>query len=167
MPLEPDQILKEKSDSMYKMIPLLRNRLDLERLGQPLPVESEVRQRVAKKMTKPWAFHSDGDLTTILEDLLSLGMNALHPIQPGAMDIFELKKEIGDRVCLMGNVDLHLLANGTGKQVEEEVFHLARICGREGGYMLSSSNSITDWVKPENMVAMGEAIKDFNTKQAI
>jgi uroporphyrinogen-III decarboxylase len=83
------------------------------------------------------------------------------------MDIFKLKKEIGDRVCLMGNVDLHILANGTEKQVKEEVFHLANICGQGGGYMLSSSNSITDWVKAENMIAMGEAIKDFNAKQVI
>ena len=40
-------------------------------------------RRVADQISKPWIFHSDGDLTLILDDLLSLGINGLHPIEPG------------------------------------------------------------------------------------
>ena len=46
----------------------------------------------AEAITIPWAYHSDGNLLPILDDLLSMGMNAIHPVEPGAMDIFELKK---------------------------------------------------------------------------
>ena len=62
-------------------------------------------RRLAEKMKKPWIFHSDGNLYPVLADLLDLGIKVLHPIQPGPMDIFQLKKDIGDRVCLAGNVD--------------------------------------------------------------
>ena len=119
-------------------------------------------RRLAEKINKPWLLHSDGNLRPILADLLDLGINALHPIQPGPMDILQLKKDIGDRVCLAGNLDLELLAIGTPDQVRAEVYRLAETCGEGGGYMLSSSNSIPDWAKPENFLAMGEALQQFN-----
>jgi hypothetical protein len=38
----------------------------------------------------------------ILDDLLTLGMNGLANIEPNAMDINELKKKYGRRICLVG-----------------------------------------------------------------
>ena len=119
-------------------------------------------RKVVENIKKPWVFHSDGNLMLILEDLLSLGMKGLHPIEPGAMDIFQLKKEIGDRVCLMGNVSLDLLGMASPEEVKEEVKRLAEQCACGGGYILASANSIPGWVKPENVLAMGEAIRKFN-----
>jgi hypothetical protein len=110
----------------------------------------------------PWAFHSDGDLRPILPDLLSLGMNALHPIEPGVMDIRELKREIGGAVCLIGNVDVgELLALGTPEAVREAVRCLVRDVAPGGGYMVSSSNSIASFCRPENVVAMAQAVREF------
>ena len=43
----------------------------------------------------PWVFHSDGNLMPIMDDLLTLGMNGLHPIQPGVMDLAVLKEKYG------------------------------------------------------------------------
>jgi uroporphyrinogen decarboxylase len=73
-----------------------------------------------------------------------------------------MKKDIGDRVCLAGNIDLDLLAIGTPDQVKAVVHRLAATCGEGGGYMLSSSNSIPEWAKLENFLAMGEALQEFN-----
>ena len=50
---------------------------------------------VANAIKKPWVFHSDGNLLPILDDLLTLGMNGLHPIQPAAMNIKEVKAKYG------------------------------------------------------------------------
>ena len=41
--------------------------------------------------------------------MLEIGINALHPIEPKAMDIFELKRTIGDSICLMGNLEMDRL----------------------------------------------------------
>lgn len=108
----------------------------------------------------PWIFHSDGNLMPILDDLLSLGMNGLHPIEPGAMDINEVKERYGQRLCLVGNIDLHYtLTMGTPAEVEDEVRQRIEHIGEGGGYMISSANSIASYCKLENVLAMRDAIE--------
>jgi uroporphyrinogen decarboxylase len=113
---------------------------------------------------KPWIFHSDGNLVPILDNILTLGMNALHPVQPSAMDINKLKKEYGDRVCIVGNIDLdYTLTRGTVEEVEAEVKDRIQRVGKGGGYMISTSNSITDFCKTENVFAMARAIEKYRS----
>jgi uroporphyrinogen decarboxylase len=110
----------------------------------------------------PWVFHSDGDLTSVLDDLLTLGMNGLNPIEPGAMDMKTIKDRYGDRICLWGNIDLrYALTRGTPDDAEAEVKQRIREAGPGGGYILGSSNSITDWCKVENVIAMARAVKKY------
>jgi uroporphyrinogen decarboxylase len=110
----------------------------------------------------PWIFHSDGDLMRILDDLMTLGFDGLHPIEPGPMDIEALKQDYGDRLCLIGNIDLHYtLTRGTPAEVEDEVRRRIKIVGQRGGYMISSANSITFYCKVENVWAMADAIRKY------
>ena len=110
----------------------------------------------------PWIYHSDGNLMSLLDDLLSLGIDGLHPLEPGAMDIEEVKRVYGQRVCLVGNVDLHYtLTRGTPEEVEAEVRRRIEVVGRGGGYMISSANSITSYCRIENVRAMVEAIRRY------
>ena len=118
-------------------------------------------RKVAEKITKPWIFHSDGNLMPILDDLLSLGMNAIHPLEPGAMDPVELKRRYGDRLAFVGNIDVDLLSQGTPEQVRLQVRERIAELGPGFGYLLSSSNSITDYCLPENVWAMLEALAKF------
>ena len=111
----------------------------------------------------PWIFHSDGNLMPILDDLLTLGMNGLHPIEPGAVDINEVKRRYGHRLCLVGNIDLHYtLTLGTPAEVEAEVRERIEQVGRGGGYIISSANTITSYCKLENVLAMREAIDRYS-----
>lgn len=106
----------------------------------------------------PYIYHSDGCLYEVLDDILWCGFNALHPIEPKAMDIVELKKRVGDRLCLIGNIDLgYTLTRGTPQEVEEEVKERIRAVGPGGGYCVGSSNSVTAYVPLENFNAMREA----------
>jgi uroporphyrinogen decarboxylase len=119
---------------------------------------------VADAMKKPWIFHSDGNLFPILDGLLSLGMNAIHPIQPAAMDIGRVKAEYGDRICIVGNIDLdYTLTLGTPAEVDREVKERIEVAGKGGGYMISSANSLTNYCKLENVWAMAEAIQKYRT----
>ena len=113
---------------------------------------------------KPWAFHSDGNLFPILDGLLKLGMDAIHPIQPSAMDIGRMKAQYGSRVCLIGNIDLdYTLTRGTPDEVEREVRERIEVAGAGGGYIMSSANSLTDYCKAENVRAMAKALQQFGT----
>lgn len=110
----------------------------------------------------PWIFHSDGNIMPLLEDLLSLGMDGLHPLEPGAMDMEAVKRDYGHRVCLIGNIDLHYtLTRGTPEEVDAEVKRRIEVIGKGGGYMISSANSITSYCKLENVRAMVSAIRKY------
>lgn len=116
---------------------------------------------LAAEIRCPWVFHSDGNLLPIMEDLLGLGMNALHPIEPyGTMDIGSVKQRYGSRVVLAGNLDMNLIARGGPRDIEREVRHLFEQVGRHGGWILSSSNSIDGGANASNVAAMGKAVRE-------
>jgi uroporphyrinogen decarboxylase len=102
----------------------------------------------------PLMMHSDGKLTDILDDLVALGLDAIHPIEPKAMDIRQLKRQYRGRLALLGNVDMNVLGRGTPQQTRQIVRELISDLAPGGGYALSSSNSISGYVKIENYRAM-------------
>jgi uroporphyrinogen decarboxylase len=119
-------------------------------------------RRVAEAIKIPWVYHSDGNFMPILDDLLTLGMNGIANLEPGAMDIAQLKKQYGHRVCLIGNIDLHhTLTLGTPEETEKEVKERILTVGPGGGYILASANGLTNYCKPENVLAMGRALEKY------
>lgn len=119
-------------------------------------------KQITSHIKKPWIYHSDGNYSAVLDDLLKLGMSAIHPMQPEAMDIREVKRNYGDRVALVGNVNLNTLSLGSEEDVEKEVRGLMDDLHEGGHYMISSSNSLAAWLKPENVIAMGRAKREWN-----
>ncbi|MBC8230246.1 hypothetical protein H8E77_11920 [bacterium] len=118
-------------------------------------------QRVAEKITIPWIIHSDGNILPFLDDLLDLRIAGLHPIEKGAMDIRALKQMYGSRLCLLGNIDLNILGAGTPQEVESEVCAVIRDVGPGGGYIVTSGNSLAGYLKPENVIALSEAVQKY------
>jgi len=106
--------------------------------------------------------HSDGNLWPILEDLVEVGFDGLHPIQPQCMDIKEVKASVGGRTAVVGNIDCSfLLPFGTEEEVERTVAETIRAAAPGGGYIMSSSNTIHPGVKAENYIAMVRAAKKY------
>ena len=118
-------------------------------------------RRLRQHVTKPWVIHSDGNLRPFLADLLSLGIAGIHPNEKGAMDIQDMKRDYGGRVCLLGNLDLNILGLGTPEDVAEEVKALIRAVGPGGGYIATSGNSLAAYVKPENALALSRAVHEY------
>lgn len=116
---------------------------------------------LAKAANKPFMYHSDGVLWEVMDDIIACGVDALHPIEPKAMDIAEVKQRYGDRLCLLGHVDVDLLSRGTAEQVRRQVKHNIEAAGYNGGYMVGSGNSIPDYVNYDNYLAMMEAAREF------
>ena len=107
-------------------------------------------------------FHSDGDCTEAMDDLIDCGFHGFNPIQPNAMNIVEVKKRWGKRLCLIGNINLDsTLTLGTPEDVRAEVYERIRTIAPGGGYMAASSNSITDYVPVKNMKALLDAAYEF------
>jgi len=110
---------------------------------------------LCRKRGCPVIYHSDGDISSVIGDLIDCGFNAIHPIEPKAMDIAYLKRTVGDKVCLIGNIDLdYTLTLGTPEEVAEETKQRIHDIAPGGGYCVSSSNSIPEYVPFENYEAM-------------
>lgn len=106
--------------------------------------------------------HSDGNLWPIMEDLLDVGFDGIHPFQPQSMDIAEGKSRLAGKSAVIGNIDCsYLLPFGTEQEVEQSVKDTIKIAAPGGGYIISSSNSIHPGVKPENYVAMVKAARKY------
>jgi uroporphyrinogen decarboxylase len=87
--------------------------------------------------------HTDGNIMPILDQLVQAEPDALHSIDPQAgVDIAEVKRLVGDKVALCGNVNCGLMDTGT----EEEVIESARYALKHGmpggGYIFCTSNCI-------------------------
>ncbi len=101
--------------------------------------------------------HTDGNIWAILDDIVNTGIHGIGPLEPGAgMDLAEVKRAAGDRVCVVGNVDVDLLCRGSAEQVRQSTRALIEAVSPGGGHILSSGNSITSAVQPENFRVMVE-----------
>jgi uroporphyrinogen decarboxylase len=87
--------------------------------------------------------HSDGNIMPIIDQLVQANPHALHSLDPQAgVDIAEVKKRYGDKVCLIGNVNCGLLQTGTEEEVKESARYALRHGMPGGGYIFSSSNCV-------------------------
>jgi uroporphyrinogen decarboxylase len=117
---------------------------------------------VAHARGVPIIKHSDGNLWPILDDLVEVGFDGIHPIQPQCMDIAEVKRHLAGRACVLGNIDcMHLLPFGSEEEVAQSVRETLAKAAPGGGYIASSSNSIHPGCRPENYVAMVSAIRKY------
>jgi uroporphyrinogen decarboxylase len=119
---------------------------------------------LAKRYSKPLIYHSDGILYDVMDKIINCGVDALHPIEPKAMEIKEVKNKYGDKLCLIGNIDVDLLSRGSVDDVKKSVQNNLEDLFTLGGYCVGSGNSIPEYVKLENYIAMIETVKEFNSK---
>jgi len=87
--------------------------------------------------------HTDGNIMPILDQLLEAHPHALHSLDPQAgIDIAEIKRLCGNKVCLIGNVNCGVLQTGTDEEVIESVRYALQNGMPGGGYIFSTSNCI-------------------------
>jgi uroporphyrinogen decarboxylase len=109
-----------------------------------------------KSLGLPVLLHSCGHIYEYIDDLIALGIDALHPLQRTAgMDIARVKAQYGDRVCLVGNIDSsRTLPYGTPADVEAEVREAIAVAVPGNGYILASDHSLHDGIPVENIRTM-------------
>ncbi len=99
--------------------------------------------------------HTDGNIMPIIDQLVDADPHALHSLDPqGGVDIAEVKRLYGDRVCLIGNVNCGLLDTGTLEEVVESARYALRHGMPGGGYIFSTSNCIYTGMRLSRYEAM-------------
>ena len=87
--------------------------------------------------------HTDGNIMPILDLLVDSGPDALHSLDPqGGVDLAEVKRQVGDRVCVIGNVDCSLVDTGTEEEYQADARRALSQGMPGGGYIFSTSNCV-------------------------
>jgi len=107
------------------------------------------------------AFHTDGSVYDLLDDLLDSGIDVLEAVQIDAagMEPARLKSGFGDRVCFHGGVSVQqLLPHHAAETVRAECIRLCETFGAGGGYVAAPSHAMQVGTPPENVLAMLEGV---------
>lgn len=113
------------------------------------------------------AYHSDGNIESIIPELIEIGIDVLNPVQPACMDPAKLKRQYGDRLCFWGSIDeQHTLPFGTVEQVREEVWERLATVGQDGGLILGPTHHVQLDTPLENFWAMVHAITGEQAKSS-
>ncbi len=110
--------------------------------------------------------HSCGGIYELIPGLIEAGYDILNPVQINAvnMEPERLKKEFGKDITFWGGgADTKsILNNATPEKVKEHVLHNLEIFMKDGGFVFNTVHNIMPDVPPQNIVAMFEAINEFN-----
>ncbi len=110
--------------------------------------------------------HSCGAVESFMDGFIRAGFDIINPVQISAagMDPAKLKQKYGsDLVFWGGGVDTQqVLPFGKPKEVREQVLRTCDIFMKDGGFVFNTVHNIQANVPVENIVAMLEAIKEFN-----
>lgn len=108
------------------------------------------------------AYHSDGDCTAIIPEMIEMGLDVLNPIQPKCIDPAKMKCLYGDRLSFFGTVDTQeTFPFGSTGDVKKEVRERIQTVGESGGLILAPTHNIQVDVKTENILAFYEAVREY------
>ncbi len=126
-------------DLAYRSGPMLNPSLIEELFGDHYRRIAETAHSLGMKVL----FHSCGNISSLLPFIADWGFDAVHPLEPTAgMNLAAAKREVGGRICLVGNLDIsYLLVEGTREEVEEAVRQAIREAGPGGGFILAPDHS--------------------------
>ncbi len=106
---------------------------------------------------KPYFLHSCGNLLSIMDDLIDdVKIDGKHSYENAIIPAPEFQERFGDRVAVLGGLDLNVLTRSTPEQVRVEVGRLMDACGPRGRYAVGSGNSVPSYVPVANYLAMVE-----------
>ncbi len=106
---------------------------------------------------KVYILHSCGNLEAIMPELIEdVGIDAKHSFEDVILPVEAFKARYGDRIGVVGGIDINLLASGTEDQVRVRVRRVLDACMPGGGYVLGTGNSVTNYIPPRNFLAMVE-----------
>jgi uroporphyrinogen decarboxylase len=104
--------------------------------------------------------HSCGDVTEIFDDLIEVGVDVFNPLQPEAMDIFDVAARYGDRLSFYGGISIqNVLPFGNPSEVRSHVEQAIQGIGRNGGYICSPAHDMPADIPVENIEAMLDVLK--------
>jgi len=116
---------------------------------------------------KPFLLHSCGQIDALMEDFIEVvGIDARHSFQDNIEPVEEVYVKYGDRISILGGLDVDLLARGTQQEVADRTRRILEVCAPGGGFCMGSGNSVTNFVRIENYYAMLDETRKWNEEHS-
>jgi len=104
---------------------------------------------------RPYLLHSCGNLSAIMEDLIEdVGIDAKHSFEDTIESVISAKERYGDRIALLGGIDVDFLCRATEEQIRQRVRDTLEKCMPGSGYCLGTGNSVANYIPIGNYLAM-------------
>jgi uroporphyrinogen decarboxylase len=112
--------------------------------------------------------HSCGSISLLMPDLIDAGIEIFNPVQTNTylMEPSFLKKEFGKDCTFWGGgiETAGMLNKGTPEKIREQVLERLELFSKGGGYVFNTVHNILPDVPPENIIAMFDAVNEFNSR---
>jgi len=109
-------------------------------------------------------FHSDGNITPIVEDLVEIGIDILNPIQPECMDQIEVKKKYGDKITLDTGISVQkTLPFGSTSEVKREALKTIKNLAPGGGFVYGTSHYALYDVPVANIIKFYDVCRRYGS----
>ncbi len=113
-----------------------------------------------KKYNKPLIYHTDGNYLAVIEDLIEIGFDALHPNEVKAgIDVVKLREEYRNKIAFFGNIDASKTLCGSRDDIRKELLY--KLKAANGGGYIPGGDDIPSSVTPENYDYYISLLKEY------
>jgi uroporphyrinogen decarboxylase len=106
--------------------------------------------------------HCDGVMAPLLPDLVDVGVDVVHPLEPlPAVDLEAIKRQYGQQISFLGGIDIVHALPGSRDDVVREVQTRVQQLAPGGGYILAPANHVQADVPVENLVTLYQSAREF------
>jgi uroporphyrinogen decarboxylase len=181
-----DQLMIRHLATLEKVCTAVGDIVDIIRFGDDLGMSSGpfMNPRIYRRLFKPrhtmlceyvkshsgmhTFIHSCGSISLLMPDLIDAGFEIFNPVQTNTANMAPdaLKREFGGACTFWGGgVETSgVLNHGTPAEVRDQVLERLEVFSRGGGFVFNTVHNILPDVPPDNIVAMYDALKEFNQR---
>lgn len=107
-------------------------------------------------------WHCDGNVSQLIPLLLEAGLDAIHPLEARAgNDVRDYKRQYGQRLCLIGNINADIVATNDPARIEAEVAAKVPVAAAGGGYIYNIDHSVPPTVALESYAHLIRCVRQY------
>lgn len=117
---------------------------------------------IAHEHGKLLLLHSCGHMYELMDEYLDhVKIDAKHSFEENVMPVTEVKRRYGDRLALLGGMDVDLLARGDEESIRAKTREYLDVCLPGGGYFLGSGNWVSDYIPVDSYLTMLDEARKY------
>lgn len=109
-----------------------------------------------------FVLHTCGNMYAVMDDIVAMGVDAKHSFEDKIMPVEEVHARWGDRIGIIGGVDMDTLAKGTEAEVRKRTREILDKCATRGRYVLGTGNSVANYLPLRNYLALLDEGRKWN-----